>query len=215
MLWNAGQDSPNPTPFSTSPRAASGRVVGEREHQVAHDQQHQDAEDDPAGAEPVDRAAARSDDQQAHQGWQREQQAHVREREPADLVEIDDVERQHQPGADELDHHDREQQPALARQLPPERAQAPVGHRAGRVAHRHGVSQPPPTPRMCLDRLQSRSPSGFVGYPIGVFVVAALLSIPALFFGDGEATPLRGHHDHVVRRRLRRRRERRPGSPRR
>ena len=50
-----------------------------------------------------------------------------------------------------------------------------------------------------------------VGTAIGLGVIAFLLCIPAFFYGSGEVdAELRGHHDHQLRRGLRRRGERRP-----
>ena len=48
----------------------------------------------------------------------------VLEVEAAHVVEVDDVERQHQTGAEELEDDDGQQQPALAGQVVPERRQA-------------------------------------------------------------------------------------------
>ena len=70
---------------------------------------------------------ARADDQQAEERGEPEHQAHVAQREAAHLVQVDDVERQHQTGADELEDDDREQELALARQVVPERAEREGG----------------------------------------------------------------------------------------
>ncbi len=130
-LCQAGQDMPKAMPLSESASAATGRVVAKASSDVADDQQRQHAELDPPGADPVDGRAARADHQQPHQRRQPEQQPDVAEREVAHLVEVDDVERQHQTGAEELQHHDREQQPALAGEVAPEAAETGGGGRGG------------------------------------------------------------------------------------
>ena len=50
-LCEAGHDIPKAMPLSARASAATGRVVGEREHGVADDQQRQHAELDPPRAD--------------------------------------------------------------------------------------------------------------------------------------------------------------------
>ena len=114
-------------PESISANAADVSVDENARSAVGHHLERQRAHQDPAGAEPVDRGAARPGDQEPDQRRQAEQQPDVPEVEVADLVQVDDVERQHQAGADELEHHHRQQQLPLAGQVVPERAEGGLG----------------------------------------------------------------------------------------
>ena len=79
-------------------------------------------------------------------GGSAEQQPDVAEREAADLVQVDHVEGQHQAGAEELEDHHGEQQPALAGQVVPEGGQGGAGAGAVVVLISGESSQPPPRP---------------------------------------------------------------------
>ena len=138
--------------------------------------------------QPVDGRTGRPDDQEADQRRQREQQTGVAEREAAHLVQVDDVERQHQAGADELEDDHREQQLALTGQVVPERAEREgagtgaldiwdrVFQEPVRTVGESLFARPRPSPRL---RLMKR----LVGYAIGLAVVVLVLCIPAALYG--------------------------------
>jgi hypothetical protein len=132
VKFTPGHAERGPRQHQRECRGQRGR--GEGEHHVRDDLEDQRPDQDPAGAEPVDRGAPRPDDQEPDQRRQPEQQANVPEGDVADLVEVDDVEREHQAGADELEDDDRQEQLPLARQVVPEGGEGRSG--GGLLAHR-------------------------------------------------------------------------------
>ena len=69
--WKPGHETPKATPVSSRASGGHGRVVAKASSDVADDLEDQHADQDPAGAEPVDRRAARPDHEEADQRRQR------------------------------------------------------------------------------------------------------------------------------------------------
>lgn len=119
------------------------RRGGEGEQYVAEHLRRHAGEDDASGAEPVDEGAGGSDNGHTDDGRHRQQAAGGLDREAADLIEIDEAKRQHEPRAQCLDGHSGQQELAIARQVVPERRQGRAftcggGHRPqyGQATHR-------------------------------------------------------------------------------
>jgi len=117
---------------------------GKREQDVAKHLCRHAGEDDPPGAEPVDEGSGWAHDGHPSDGGHRQQAAGRLNRESTYLVQVDEAERQHQPGAQRLDGDSRQKELAVAWQVVPERHQRGVltcrgGHR---LEYGHGDDNP-------------------------------------------------------------------------
>ena len=110
---------------------AHGRRAGQQH--VGDGECDETAGIDPAGSDSVDERPDGRDDGDAHARLECEQQPHGLEGDAADLVEVDDHERQDEARADRLEDDRRDEQLAVAGQVMPERREPRCG--GGRAGH--------------------------------------------------------------------------------
>ena len=113
----AGPEAGRAGAFEREERERLPRLPDQREERERGRLEQEAEEERVPPADPVDRRAGREPDEQRGGAGRREREARLRERDPADVVEVDDDEREDDPVPERVDHAARLHEPDRAREV--------------------------------------------------------------------------------------------------